>query len=285
MNKILQLVKRYGIIKFLMMAVDEVIHIFNKFLRELFYHWTKDDFGIKEALFWSKDIDQYMRYSKILGELKKIQSVGNQKIRILDVGAGGEGIAKFLKYSGDINKYEVYLADTNADFLTNVKLGKPVVIKGKTLSFKDNEFDIVVSVDTLEHIPKNGRNDFLKELKRVGKTVLLHFIMHDPANQYFGRDIDMEFNKWYLKNFKKENSWVVEHLNIEPPTCSEIKSILPDAVIAGTQNINVWYKYITTSASPIIGFFTGYAFLGKWKKQFSIPPYHGCFVRWQDNSN
>lgn len=284
-KNITQLLKKYGIIKFILLSIDEVIHSVNRILIDTLYRWTGDNFGIKEAFFWSKDIDQYMRYSKILGELKKIESVPGRKLKILDVGAGGEGIAKFLKYSGDLKKYDVYLADKNADYLKNVKLGRPIIIEGKTLPFVENEFDAVVSVDTLEHIPKDGRSEFLKELKRVSKTVMLHFIMHDPPNQYYGKDIDNEFNKWYLKNFKKENSWVVEHLNIEPPTCSEIKSVLPDAVITGTQNINVWYKYITASATPITGFFTGYLFIGKWKKDFSIPPYHGCFVSWQNNLN
>ncbi len=278
--KIIELLKKYGFIKFTLMAIDETIHIVNRFSRELFYHWKKDDFTFKEAVFWSKDIDQYLRYSTILGELKQIQNHLGRKARILDVGAGGEGIAKFLKYSGDIDKYDIYLADTNEAFLKNVKLGKPVVIKGKKLPFKNNEFDILISVDTLEHIPKPDRPEFIEELKRVGNNVLLHFVMNDPENKYMGRDADCKFNQWYLNYFKKEHCWTAEHLSIGHPSYSEIKTILPDASIIGTQNVDVWYKYLTASVCPIKGFFTGFVFMSKWKQNYNTPPYHGCFVKW-----
>ncbi len=277
MSRVSKLIKKYGIINFMFLAVFYTI---NKISRDFFYTWKKDDFAFKEALFWSKDIDQFLRYSKIMGEIKKIEPDFSRKIRILDVGAGGEGIAKFLKYSKDLEKYEVYLADINADLLSGVKLGTPVIIKDKILPFSDNEFDIVVSVDALEHIPKPERQNFLKELKRVGKIILLHFVMDDPANNFMGRDADIRFNKWHLEKFNIDNPWTIEHLSVEPPTCSEINTLLPQASITGTQNINVWFECITSSMKPISGFFSGFSYIRKGKEFYNTPPFHGCFVKW-----
>jgi len=262
------------------MAADEALHFLNKATRDILFHWTKEDFGLKEAIFWSKDIDQYLRYSKIIGEIKKIKHPNNKKkLKILDVGAGGEGIAKFLKYSHELNKYNIYLFDKDAAALSKVKIATPIVSKEKRLPFADQEFDIVVSLDTLEHIPKEERAEFLNELKRVGNNILLHFVMHDPDHNFNGRDGDFKFNQWYLKMFKKEHSWTAEHLQIEPPTFSEIQLTMPDASITGTQNTDIWFKYLTFSSTPIIGFFTGFVFMLKWKKQFNYPPFHGCFVK------
>ena len=280
MESLSKLLKRYGIIKFICMAADEALHFLNKATRDILFHWTKEDFGLKEAIFWSKDIDQYLRYSKIIGEIKKIKHPNNKKkLKILDVGAGGEGIAKFLKYSHELNKYNIYLFDKDAAALSKVKIATPIVSKEKRLPFADQEFDIVVSLDTLEHIPKEERAEFLNELKRVGNNILLHFVMHDPDHNFNGRDGDFKFNQWYLKMFKKEHSWTAEHLQIEPPTFSEIQLTMPDASITGTQNTDIWFKYLTFSSTPIIGFFTGFVFMLKWKKQFNYPPFHGCFVK------
>ena len=153
MGKIQQFIREYGFIKSFSIALDSIFYRVNKFFRGKLYRWTKDDFGLKETLFWSKDIALYLRYSKVLNELKNIISNANKKISILEVGAGGEGIARFLKYSGDYEKCDIQLADTNVNALRNIKLGNPVEIEGDDLPFEDSAFDVVISINTLEHIP------------------------------------------------------------------------------------------------------------------------------------
>jgi SAM-dependent methyltransferase len=279
--KIYSLVKNYGFIKFTLMTVDTILYFIIRLIRESFYRWKDPEFGILEALFWSKDIDPYLRYSKIINELKNIKTEPNRKIRVLEVGAGGEGISKFLKYAGDYKKYDIYLADIDLAALSKVKLGTPVIIEGTALPFENNKFDAVISIDTLEHIPKSERHKFVDELKRVSNnTVLLHFIMHDPDRQFLGSDADLKFNKWFLKNFKKEHSWTAEHLRIESPCCSEIQGLLPGALITGTQNTEIWFKYTTLRLTPLLGFLTGLVYILKWKEKDNTAPFHGCIVKW-----
>jgi len=252
--------------------------IFN--LRDKLYKWTKDDYGLKEAIFFPKEIDVYIRYSKIINELRNLKKL-NENIKILEVGAGGEGIAKFLKYSGDFEKFKVVLTDINKVKLENVKIGIPIVANGCYLPFKDNSFDIVISVDVLEHIPKNIRRLFLKELRRVcRRMVLLHFILHDPDYWFLGGDADLKFQRWYIKTFGRAEPNTAEHINAGHPNLSEVYSELPSSQIIGTQNINVWFKYMTFRCKPIIGLFTGLIYYFMWKKIDDRPPYHGCFLKW-----
>ena len=110
--------------------------------------------------------------------------------------------------------------------------------------------------------------------------VLLHFVMHDPDRQFLGRTADLRFQEWYMKNFRKPHLWTVEHLKIEPPNCQEIDKVLPNSSIMGTQNIETWFNYTTLRIKPIVGFFTGFLYILKWKDKDNSPPFHGCFVKW-----
>jgi ubiquinone/menaquinone biosynthesis C-methylase UbiE len=281
MTRIAQYIKQYGLLKFCLMAADAVCHYINTILRKIFYKWTEDKVGVKEAIFWSKDLDLFLRYSRVLKELRKLTTGQEKQINILEVGAGGEGIARFLKYSGDLKKFDIWLADRNPESLSKIKLAKTFVLSGDRLPFENEKFDAVISIDTLEHIPEDKRGKFLEELKRVSKkVVILHFVIHDPKRQFLGRDGDLRFNEWHLKYFKKELCWTSEHLALVLPTCLEIEEVFDNPVIRGTQNIDVWFNYMTMQTKPLAGFLTGFYYMFKWKDKEGQPPFHGCFVKW-----
>ena len=172
MKSILQKIYHLGIAKSILIAMDSIVYKVIFFFRAVLYRRSGDYYGIKEAVFWSKDITAFLRYSKILKELRSHQQSTKKTESILEVGAGGEGIARFLKYSGDHKKYKIFLADNNPLSLDKIKLGQAVLVKGVDLPFEDNKFDTVISVDTLEHINKVDRANFIDELKRVTKKTL-----------------------------------------------------------------------------------------------------------------
>lgn len=222
-----------------------------------------------------------MRYSKILHELTELFSGTQEKISILEVGSGGDGIVKFLKYSGYYKKCDIELADNNPAVFNNIGSEKFSIIEGEQLPFEDKVFDAVISVDTLEHIPQDRRIKFFQEMKRVCKgMVLLHFVMHDPERQFLGREADQRFQSWYIQKVGKENEWTAQHLRLTPPNCMEVETVFPDCSIIGTQNVETWFSYMTLGIVPIIGFFNGFLYFLKHKKRDAHPPFHGCFVKW-----
>lgn len=277
-----QLIRQYGFILFTLMAIDYMLYLINAFFRDKLYRWTKDDFGLKEALFWPKDVPMFIRYSKVLGELKnEISLTENRKISVLEIGPSCVGISHFLKYASLKEKCDLTLADIDIEALSKIKSEKTVAIHGDSLPFEDSTFDVVISLDTLEHIPRDKRQKFLAEIKRTTKkTILLHFAANDPPKQFLARDADQKFQEWHIKKFHKPDKWTAEHLTIDPPVIQEINNALPGALITGSENIDAWFEYTTLCLKPLAGFFTGFMYMTKWKKKDICPPFHSCFVKW-----
>ncbi len=250
-------------------------------LSNKFYKWNTDNYGLKETFFWPKGIDVWVRYSKVLNEVKnEIKKLG-RKISVLDVGCGGEGIARFLKYSGDLEKCDVILLDIRKERVKKIKLGLPVVGDGCALPFKDNSFDVVVSIDSVEHIPRKNRTNYLNELKRVsGNKVLLHFPAESPREGFEGKKSDMKFQEKHIREFGKPEPNTAEHINCGHPTLEEIRETFPDGIVQGVQNTEVWLNYMMFSRKLIVGFLTGLLYLLKWKKGEGKPPHHGCFFKY-----
>jgi hypothetical protein len=112
MSKVRQLFRQCGFILFTLIAIDYILYLINVFLRDIFYHWTEDDFCLKEALFWPKDVLVFLRCSKVLKELKNEISLNAEcKISVLEIGSGGMGISHLLKYAGLKKKCDLTLAD------------------------------------------------------------------------------------------------------------------------------------------------------------------------------
>jgi SAM-dependent methyltransferase len=261
------------------MSIDYMLYLIDVFLRNIFYRWTKDDFGLKEALFWPKDIPLFLRYSRVLRELKN--EISSNKISVLEIGPSSVGISYFLKYADLKEKCDLTLADIDVEALSKIKSEKTVAIHGDSLPFEDNAFDMVISLDTLEHIPKDKRQKFLAEIKRIAKkTILLHFAANDPPKQFLARDVDQKFQEWHIKKFHKPDKWTDEHLTIDPPVIQEINNAFPGALITGTENIDAWFEYTTLCLKPLAGFSTGFMYMTKWKKKDNCPPFHSCFVKW-----
>ena len=60
---------------------------------------------------------------------------------------------------------------------------------------------------------------------------------------------------------------------------------MPGATITGTQNINVWFNYITIKRKTADWFSYRVYYMFKWKQNYNAPPFHGCFVKWAKKMN
>ena len=105
--------------------------------------------------------DQYQRY-RLLAEVADILRPDEQRLRVLEVGGYPPRLPRFLAHD------EVIVTDQPAgDFPGYLQAD------GARLPFRDREFDLVASLDTLEHLPADRRGVFLDELCRTAKDYLV----------------------------------------------------------------------------------------------------------------
>lgn len=125
--------------------------------------------------------------------------------KVLDVGMGlGYGLTimsiKAKEVAGvDVDKKSV---DYCNDFLfdRNPKLKKILHYDGYHLPFKDNEYDVIVSIDVLEHVDRY--DDFLQELARVAKK---YIIINTPNRRAENTNPDgSPKNYWHLREWSSD---------------------------------------------------------------------------------
>lgn len=112
--------------------------------------------------------DQYQRYN---GAAQLIAALGVSGGRTLEMGASPG-------YS------EVFFADADLFFTDRygVHEGRFTVADGAALPYPDETFDVVVALDTLEHIAPQHRAAFLREVKRVSRDVVVLSAPHDTQD-------------------------------------------------------------------------------------------------------
>ena len=95
--------------------------------------------------------DTYERHKRVGGLIGAGKSV-------IDVGGQLNLLANFSK----VSKIVVANLEKSAE-------KSDVTIKEDKLPFKNNSFDVACAIDVLEHIPKDQRQGFIKELFRVSR--------------------------------------------------------------------------------------------------------------------
>jgi hypothetical protein len=112
--------------------------------------------------------DQFQRYT---GAAQLIRELGLDRGRTLEMGAS-PGFS------------EIFFADADLFFTDRygVHEGRFTVADGAALPYPDETFDVVVALDTLEHIHPQHRAAFLSETKRVSRDVVVLSAPHDTQH-------------------------------------------------------------------------------------------------------
>lgn len=237
----------------------------------------KDSFGWLQATLYSQRIDQWERYASVA---QGIKALDEQVTSILDVGGGQGAIKEFLSPA----KYHICILDINAG-----TLGKPgdsrlkiVAGDGCCTPFKDNAFDMVVSVDSIEHVPDSKKGDFCLELKRVArKYVILHCPADSSDSRFRGIAYDIKFLEWYRSRFKKDEPNTAEHLRSGLPKVEQLKKLFPGAIVTGKQNTEVWLRYMRWGCTPYLRLINGLFYKLCLLKRGALPPYHASLLAWR----
>lgn len=157
---------------------------------------------------WSPDIA--LRYLPIVDDLQK-SPVGT----ILDVGSGSLGITPYLKQN--VTGVDVTFRPPYSKLLKRVKG------TATKLPFKDQSFDYVLCVDTLEHVPPKFRPQVIRELLRVAK---LKVYLINPCDEG-ARVEDAYINDYLIKHTGIGDPYLDEHIKYGQPTTKEILSVIP----------------------------------------------------------
>ena len=135
-----------------------------------------------------RNINLILRYSPIVKSLKEISRSSKKTLKVLEIGSGSIGITRFYKD-------KVVGIDIESEKYSNPRLK---FLKGSAtnLPFRNESFDVVISVDTLEHLTRKEQIKMVLEAYRVsGKYIMFTY----PVG----------FNKYHEKIVK---TWKKSHL-------------------------------------------------------------------------
>jgi len=159
------------------------------------------------------------------------------------------GFCRILDVGGErrltTNRLALFLHDKKVDTL-NVIAQTDIQVRGVTLPFEDNSYDIVVSIDTIEHIPKQDRQKAVEEYCRIaGKYV----VVTGPVGNRLQRESEERLNREYVKLFGSNHHYLIEHLEYGDPTEEEMAELFKGRKIETVffSDIGVAEKHIGTA--------------------------------------
>lgn len=156
-------------------------------------------------------VSRYLLQASVLEAYQMHQGI--KKLKVLDVGGAGSIIAQFIDV--DLTIIDVL---PNKDKIANYIQGDALV-----MPFADKSFDVVISCDVLEHIPKDSRAAFLRESARVTKDLM---IVAAPFNLEGVRDAETKANNFYKEMTGEDHRWLMEHLLDTLPDLKEAHNVL-----------------------------------------------------------
>ncbi|ABX04807.1 MAG TPA: class I SAM-dependent methyltransferase [Herpetosiphon sp.] len=176
-------------------------------------HWNSD------ALL-AMPFDQYQRYrvsAEAICLLKEAAGASDQPWRILDVGGFFPPRNGVMPLQAFFSNDQTLVVDT-AEY---VGAGYQQA-DGTQLPFDDQAFDIVLSCDTLEHIPLEGRDSFLAELRRVARRAVFLAAPHALTNVATSEAMLRQ----YLTQLQMNNPMLDEHVHYGLPQSSLVEAWL-----------------------------------------------------------
>lgn len=123
-----------------------------------------------------------------------------------------------LDVGGSMSKLPEFTSNCR---ITTVDVVAPadIIYDGKKIPVKDNSYEVITSIDVLEHIQSNDRAGFIKELNRVAKEKVI-------VSAPLGTDFHLEYERKTLEYYKSKHiklPFLEEHVAIGIPTPQQIQ--------------------------------------------------------------
>ena len=162
--------------------------------------------------------DQFQRYktASFIIEQNRTDSI----LKVLEIGANEhKNLEKFLP-TDEIQYLDIQLSDL-------LKNDKQYILADATNmpEIETDSFDVVIALDVFEHIPKNLRNDFLDELNRVSKNIV---VLASPYDELGVNKAEVRVNAYFKTKYGIDYSWLDEHISNGLPNLDETLKYLND---------------------------------------------------------
>ncbi len=140
--------------------------------------------------------DHYQRYA---AAAHLLQTLGLDAPSVLEVGANRQRLLGQFLPQATFLYTDLHVEGDEKDF---------VVADATALPFTDQQFDAVVSLDVLEHIPADLRTRAIAEMARVaGRAVIVGF----PPERPWVEQAEVEANGRWHELFGEDYVWLQEH--------------------------------------------------------------------------
>lgn len=135
------------------------------------------------------------------------------------VGEHVKNHTKVLDVGGELNHLSQFCRPSQI-VVANLQGGDVIISKDK-LPFPKDSFDIVCSIDVLEHMPKQKRAGFIENLLKIAsKKVILSF----PLGTKKHKEYEDEIANW-LKETNKNVAYLKEHIKYGLPTHEDVSKL------------------------------------------------------------
>lgn len=181
--------------------------------------------------------DTVVRYTAIAHELRK----PNLTIRgFLEIGSGSQGIAPFVPF-------KITGVDTHFNGEIHPNLNA-IRHSGVTLPFTDRSFDIVLSVDMLEHIMPVERLSVIREMLRTARSKVIIAV---PCGHMAARQDGM-LDELYFLAWGDRYNYLHEHVINGLPDIPDVYAMINAAAtacgkavkITNLKNFNIHFRYL-----------------------------------------
>jgi SAM-dependent methyltransferase len=147
------------------------------------------------------------------------------------VGAGSAGITEFLRHrvTGVDTAFE-RTAERASAYLDRVEAS------ADDLPFPDGRFDVVLSLEMLEHVPAERREASLSEMLRVlrpGGRLVVSF----PADET-AAELDTWLNTRFRRVTGEDHPWAIEHIRHGVPATADVVRVVRRLLGPGTVEVH-----------------------------------------------
>lgn len=157
----------------------------------------------------SLPFDAARRFAVFIHILDRLDLPSNAKL--LDVGGHPGTLARLL--TGLHEGWTVHTVDT-----IEASLDDYTQASGAKLPFDNDSFDVVLSSDTLEHVPHEARSGFLAEIQRVSRGFV---VLGAPFAHAAVSGVERAIAQSHLQATGRPHPWLGEHLEHGLPDLHE----------------------------------------------------------------